>query len=71
MRLDPWTVRAIVGAVIVGWLASLVASIFSSFEPPDTLNALFLAVAGSALAVHGAEKPKPIEEEKKTHDHEA
>jgi len=63
----------IVGAVVLGWLTSLVASIFTDFEPPDTLNALFLAVAGSALAVHGSEpkktEPAPIEE--KTPDPEA
>jgi hypothetical protein len=55
VRLDTWTVRLIVGAVVVGWLASLVASMISSFEPPDTLNALFLALAGSALAINGNE----------------
>jgi len=27
----------------------------STFEPPDTLNALFLALAGSALAINGNE----------------
>lgn len=43
------------GAVVVGWLASLGASMISTFEPPDTLNALFLALAGSALAINGNE----------------
>lgn len=49
----------IVGAVVLGWLASLGASMISSFEPPDTLNALFLALAGSALAINGNEHMKP------------
>jgi len=64
VRLDTWTVRLIVGAVVFGWLTSLVASIFTSFEPPETLNALFLALAGSALAINGNEhmsKQKPTE----------
>ncbi len=62
------------GAVVVGWLASLGASMISSFEPPDTLNALFLALAGSALAINGNEHmnhkpptpqlPKPEEAER-------
>jgi len=59
----------IIGAVVLGWLTSLVASIFTPFEPPDTLNALFLAVAGSALAVHAPEPRKAPEE--KRHDPEA
>jgi hypothetical protein len=43
----------IVGAVVIGWLASLGASMVSDFEAPATLNALFLALAGSALAING------------------
>jgi len=62
----------IVGAVVLGWLTSLVASIFSSFEPPDTLNALFRAIAGAALSVHGSEPKKAeLPKEEKTHDAEA
>lgn len=63
MRLDSFTVRLIVCAVVGGWLASLVASMVSEFEPPSSLNALFLALAGSALAIHGtngnAKKDEP------------
>lgn len=55
MRLDTWATRLIVGAVVLGWLASLGASMVSTFEPPDSLNALFLALAGSALAINGNE----------------
>jgi len=55
VRLDTWATRLIVGAVVLGWLASLGASMISTFEPPDTLNALFLALAGSALAINGNE----------------
>lgn len=70
MRLDTWATRLIVGAVVLGWLASLGASMISSFEPPDTLNALFLALAGSALAINGNEHlnnkhpPRPPESPK-------
>lgn len=53
MRLDPWTVRLIVLAVVVGWLASLVASMVSAFEPPESLNALFVGLVGTALALRG------------------
>ena len=49
----------IVGAVVLGWLASLGASMFSDFQPPETLNALFLALAGSALAINGHETKHP------------
>lgn len=76
MRLDTWATRLIVGAVVLGWLASLGASMVSTFEPPDTLNALFLALAGSALAINGNEHmqnksstppqlPKPDEADRK------
>ena len=52
MRLDPWLVRIIVGAVVVGWLGALTASIVNpDYQPPESLNALFLALAGSALAL--------------------
>lgn len=52
MRLDSWTVRLIVGSVVTGWMICLIASIFSDFEPPDTLNALFLSLAGAAIALN-------------------
>lgn len=69
MRLDTWATRLIVGAVVLGWLASLGASMVSTFEPPDSLNALFLALAGSALAINGNEhmnkQQKPPELETK------
>jgi len=52
VRLDLWTTRLIVGAVVIGWLASLGASMVSDFEPPATLNALFLALASAALAIN-------------------
>ena len=63
----------IVGAVVLGWLASLGASMISSFEPPPTLNALFLALAGSALAINGHEQqtrqlPPPKNEDDDTKD---
>ena len=48
MRLDTWAVRLIVGAVVFGWLASLGASMISTFEPPDSLNAPAAAVQAYA-----------------------
>lgn len=55
MRLDPWLVRIIVGAVVVGWMAALTASIVNpEYEPPESLNALFLSLAGAALALRGS-----------------
>ena len=58
MRLDGWSRRLVVVTVVVAWMTSLVASIFTAFEPPPTLNALFLALAGGALAIQGEEKGK-------------
>lgn len=70
MRLDTWTVRVIVGAVVIGWLASLAASMISDFEPPATLNALFLALAGSALAINGTHSTGPPHDPPKPPIHE-
>lgn len=49
--MDSWTVRLVLGAIVVGWLGSLFASMVSDYEPPAALNALFLSLAGAVLAM--------------------
>jgi uncharacterized membrane protein len=53
VRLEPWMVRLIVGTIVGMWVISTVAEIFlPHYEPPPSLNALFLLLVGAVPALN-------------------
>jgi hypothetical protein len=52
VRLDPWVVRLVICAVVAMWLATQIADLVNpAYDPPESINALFLSLVGAVLAL--------------------